>query len=150
MFDRRSFLKTFSSLAVVGASFPQIRSWATETENFSIPGKEGMIVRSARFVDLETPPEFFNTFITPVQHFFVRNHMHEPSALDAREWKLSIGGEVERPYTLSIAELSKLESHTVTNTLECAGNGRSFHDPTVPGVQWGRGAVGTARSSGDA
>ena len=148
MFDRRSFLKTLSSLAVVSASFPQFRSWAGETENISIPGKEGMIVRSARFVDLETPPEFFNTFITPVPHFFVRNHMHEPSALDPREWKLSIGGEVEKPYTLSLAELSKLESHSVTNTLECAGNGRSFHDPKVPGVQWGKGAVGTARFSG--
>jgi len=148
MFDRRTFLKTFSSLALMGASYPHVRSWTSENEAVSIPGKEGMIVRSARFVDLETPPEFFNSFITPVPHFFVRNHMHEPSALDPRQWKLSIGGEVEKPYTLSLAELSKLESHAVTNTLECAGNGRSFHSPKVPGVQWAKGAVGTARFYG--
>jgi DMSO/TMAO reductase YedYZ molybdopterin-dependent catalytic subunit len=148
MFDRRTFLKTFSSLALMGASFPRVLSWASENETISIPGKEGIIVRSARFLDLETPPEFFNSFVTPVSHFFVRNHMHEPSALDPGEWKLSIGGEVEKPYTLSLAELLKLESHEVTNTLECAGNGRSFHSPKVPGVQWAKGAVGTAHFSG--
>jgi DMSO/TMAO reductase YedYZ molybdopterin-dependent catalytic subunit len=36
----------------------------------------------------------------------------------------------------------------VTNTLECAGNGRSLQSPKVPGIQWGKGAVGNARFSG--
>ena len=107
-----------------------------------------MIVRSSRFVDLETPVEYFNTWLTPVQHFFVRNHMHEPSTLDPAEWKLNIGGEVEKPYTLSLAQLSKLETHSIVNTLECAGNGRAFQNPKVPGVQWAKGAVGNGRFSG--
>ena len=29
-----------------------------------------------------------------------------------------------------------------------AGNGRAFYDPPVAGIQWGRGAVGTARWKG--
>jgi len=107
-----------------------------------------MIVRSYRFVDLESPVEYFNTWLTSVPHFFVRNHMHEPSELNTTDWRLSIGGEVEKPLTLSLAELSKLETHSVVNTLECAGNGRSLHRPQVPGVQWGKGAVSTARFSG--
>ena len=107
-----------------------------------------MIVRSFRFVDLETPVEYFNTWLTPVPHFFVRNHMHEPSELSADNWRLTIGGEVEKPLTLTLAELSKLETHSVVNTLECAGNGRSLHRPQLPGIQWGKGAVGTARFSG--
>ena len=74
--------------------------------------------------------------------------MHEPSALGADGWSLTIGGEVEKPYSISLAELSKLEKHSVVNTLECAGNGRSLHDPKVPGVQWGKGAVGNARFTG--
>jgi DMSO/TMAO reductase YedYZ molybdopterin-dependent catalytic subunit len=74
--------------------------------------------------------------------------MFEPTTLDAAEWRLSINGEVEKPLTLSLADLSKLQPHSVTNTLECAGNGRGFHNPIVPGVQWQRGAVGTARFSG--
>jgi len=44
--------------------------------------------------------------------------------------------------------LVKMEPYTVTNTLECAGNGRAFHHPHVPGVQWQKGAVGTSRFSG--
>lgn len=106
------------------------------------------MVRSYRFLDLETPVEYFNTWLTPAEHFFVRNHMHEPSTLDPAEWKLSISGEVDKPYTLTLAELSKLEKHSVVNTLECAGNGRAYQSPKVPGVQWQKGAVGTARFSG--
>ena len=74
--------------------------------------------------------------------------MFEPSSLDAGEWRLSVGGEVEKPMSLSLAELSKIESHSVTNTLECAGNGRAFHKPQLPGVQWEKGAVGNARFTG--
>jgi DMSO/TMAO reductase YedYZ molybdopterin-dependent catalytic subunit len=64
------------------------------------------------------------------------------------EWRLNIGGEVDKPVSLSLADLGKLEAHSVTNTLECAGNGRAFHKPQVPGVQWEKGAVGNARFSG--
>ncbi len=107
-----------------------------------------MIVRSLRFYDLETPVEYFNTWLTPVPHFFVRNHMHEPSELSAEDWRLSVGGEVEKPLTLSLNDLTRIESRSVVNTLECAGNGRSLHRPQVPGVQWGKGAVSTAKFSG--
>ncbi len=113
-----------------------------------VPGEDGMILRSFRFVDLESPVEYFNSWLTPAPHFFVRNHMHEPSELDADDWRLTIEGEVEKPFTLKLAELSKLETHAVVNTLECAGNGRSLQRPQVPGIQWGKGAVGTARFSG--
>jgi len=123
-------------------------SWAADEQRLAIPGKDDLIVRSYRFLDLETPVEYFNTWLTSAEHFFVRNHMHEPSALDPADWELSIGGEVEKPYKLRLAELSKLEKHTVVNTLECAGNGRAYHDPKVPGVQWQKGAVGTGRFTG--
>jgi len=124
-------------------------TWALPQEPaVEFHGEDGMILRSLRFVDLESPVEYFNTWLTPVPHFFVRNHMHEPSELDPADWRLSLAGEVEKPFTLSLAELSKLEAHSVVNTLECAGNGRSLHRPQVPGVQWGKGAVGTARFSG--
>jgi DMSO/TMAO reductase YedYZ molybdopterin-dependent catalytic subunit len=119
-----------------------------QADNVDLPGEDGLIVRSLRFFDLETPVEYLNTWLTPVPHFFVRNHMHEPSELDPQDWRLTIGGEVGKPVTLSLAELSKFESHSVVNTLECAGNGRSLHRPQVPGIQWGKGAVSTARFSG--
>jgi DMSO/TMAO reductase YedYZ molybdopterin-dependent catalytic subunit len=74
--------------------------------------------------------------------------MAEPSALDRETWRLSIGGEVEKPLTLSLRDLAQFKVHSVTNTLECAGNGRGFYQPHVPGVQWQKGGVGTARFSG--
>ena len=37
---------------------------------------------------------------------------------------------------------------TITATLECAGNGRAFFEPAVAGIQWEKGAVGTARFTG--
>lgn len=147
MISRREFvLGASAAIGVAGAVRPLL-GWGAD-ESVAIPGKDGMIVRSFRFFDLEMPVEYANTFITPVEHFFVRNHMHEPSTLDAGEWRLSIGGEVEKPLTLTLTELTKMEQRTVTNTLECAGNGRAFAVPHVPGVQWQKGAVGTARFSG--
>jgi sulfite oxidase len=150
MNSRRNFLKQMSGAALAVNTAPSLLAWANAAQagSVAVPGEDGMIVRSFRFVDLETPVEYFNTWLTPVPHFFVRNHMHEPSQLSAEDWRLTVGGEVEKPFTLTLAELSKLETHSVVNTLECAGNGRSLQRPQVPGVQWGKGAVSTARFSG--
>jgi DMSO/TMAO reductase YedYZ molybdopterin-dependent catalytic subunit len=151
MTSRRDFLKQMSGAALAATVVPSPLGWAAPQaggQTIDMPGEDGMIVRSFRFVDLETPVEYFNTWLTPVPHFFVRNHMHEPAELNAEDWRLAVGGEVEKPVTLNLTELSKSEMHAVVNTLECAGNGRSLHRPQVPGVQWGKGAVSTARFSG--
>ena len=149
MNSRRDFLRYASAAALATGATPSLLTWAfPQEQSVDVPGEDGMLLRSFRFVDIETPVEYFNTWLTPVPHFFVRNHMYEPVQLDANEWRLSIGGEVEKPITLSLADLSKLETHSVVNTLECAGNGRSLHRPQVPGIQWGKGAVSTARFSG--
>jgi DMSO/TMAO reductase YedYZ molybdopterin-dependent catalytic subunit len=144
--SRRDFLKASGAIASATAFSPWL-AWAAD-DGLAVPGKDRMIVRSYRFLDLEMPPEYAQSWITPVPHFFVRNHMHEPNTLDAADWRLTIAGEVEKPLTLSLPDLAKIESRTVTNTLECAGNGRGFYQPRVPGVQWQRGAVGTARFAG--
>ncbi|HKV76890.1 MAG TPA: sulfite oxidase [Candidatus Sulfotelmatobacter sp.] len=149
MTSRRKFLQQISSATVAFTAASAFPLWATSGQS-SIPlaGEDEMIVRSARFFDLETPVEFLNTWLTPVPHFFVRNHMHEPSELSAENWRLTLGGEVDKPLTFTLADLEKLQTHSVVNTLECAGNGRSLHRPQVPGVQWGKGAVSTARFTG--
>src|ERR1700730_13201323 len=149
MNSRRNFLQQISAAALAAGAKPKLLSWALPQQpTIDFPGEDGMLLRSYRFVDLESPVEYFNTWLTPVPHFFVRNHMHEPSELDPADWRLAVGGEVEKPFTLTLPDLSKLETHSGVNTRECAGNGRSLHRPQVPGVQWGKGAVGTARFSG--
>jgi len=144
---RREFLDTAWKAALLTAG---ARASQASDSPISLPGKDGLIVRSYRFLDLETPVEFLTDWITPVNHFFVRNHMLAPSQVDASAWRLTIAGEVERPLTLSLSDLANAPLHQITNTLECAGNGRSQHNPKVPGVQWGKGAVGNAHFSGPA
>lgn len=145
--SRRDFLSTTflsgAALALGRLASPQ------ETEAVSlVPGKEKLIIRSLRFYDLETPVSLLNSWITPVDLFYVRNHMSEPTTFDLDSYRLTVVGEVENPLSLRLADLKKLSSVTVANTLECAGNGRAFYQPHVPGVQWQRGAVGTARYTG--
>ena len=151
MNSRRSFLRQVSGAILGAAALPQFLSAApgsAQSGSVELSGEDGLIVRSFRFLDLETPVEYLNTWLTPVPHFFVRNHMHEPSELRAENWNLTIAGEVDNPLTLNLADLSRFDSHSVVNTLECAGNGRGLHRPQVPGIQWGKGAVGTAKFSG--
>ena len=150
MISRRTFLQS-ASIAVGGAAaWHPLASFAAASADqpIAIPGEDGMIVRSSRFMDIEMPPEYAASWITPVEHFFVRNHMHEPSTLEADDWTLTVGGEVDRPVSLKLADLQALDQHAVVNTLECAGNGRGFQKPQVPGIQWQKGAVGNASFSG--
>lgn len=112
-----------------------------------VPGKEKLIVRSLRPEDLETPVGLLNTWLTPNELFYVRHHSYAARVAE-KDWTLKVTGLVERPLTLTLAELKKLPRATVTVTLECAGNGRAFYDPPVAGIQWEKGAVGTARFAG--
>lgn len=95
---------------------------------------------------LETPLEYFDRLITPTDAFFVRSHFGPPR-LDPRR-PLKIGGLVEKPYELTAAQLERLPQVTLTAVLQCAGNGRAFISPTVPGAQWRHGAMGQATWTG--
>jgi DMSO/TMAO reductase YedYZ molybdopterin-dependent catalytic subunit len=110
-------------------------------------GKDKLIIRSMRPPDFETPVGLLDSFITPNDLFYVRSHLPIPQ-VDASTFTLKIGGEANSAISLSLDELKKMPSVTVTTTLECAGNGRSFFEPPVAGVQWEKGAVGTARFTG--
>jgi len=108
---------------------------------------DGKIVRSEDPLNLEMPFSSLDQLITPTESFYVRTHFPIP-AIDKDEWWLHMEGEVEKPFEINYEELLKLKSATVSVTLECAGNNRSFLEPKVKGVQWGLGAVGTAEWTG--
>ncbi len=97
--------------------------------------------------DLEMPVEAFIDEITPVEHFFVRCHTLVPQ-IKLPEWKLEVAGLVDHPLTLTLADLKKLPRVELVSVLECAGNGRSFYQPTVAGAQWRFGSIGNARWTG--
>jgi DMSO/TMAO reductase YedYZ molybdopterin-dependent catalytic subunit len=106
-----------------------------------------MITLSPSPTDLETPVERFISEITPVENFFVRCHTLTPK-VDAATWQLEIGGLVNTPLKLTLADLKKLPKVELVSVLECAGNGRSFYKPGMPGAQWKFGSVGNARWTG--
>src|SRR5258708_24129402 len=99
-----------------------------------------MIVRSARQADIEMRLQGFNDAITPIERFFVRCHTYTPR-VDLKTWTLKLEGVVNRPVTLTMADLKKLPRVELVSVLECAGHGRSFYQPRVPGTQWPYGSV---------
>ena len=106
-----------------------------------------MIVRSAKPSDLEMPLDGFGEWITPIERFFVRCHTYTPN-VSLIDWSLKIDGKVDRPLTLRMDDLKKLPRVELVSVLECAGNGRSFYEPSVAGTQWASGAVGNGRWAG--
>jgi sulfite oxidase len=106
-----------------------------------------MIVRSPKPADLEMPLDGFTEWITPLDRFFVRCHTYTPQ-VNLSEWSLKIDGVVENPMTLTMDDLKKLPRMELVGVLECAGNGRRFYEPHLPGAQWAFGSVGNGRWAG--
>src|SRR5260221_7180289 len=68
--------------------------------------------------------------------------------VDLAAWRLNGECEIATPVDVSMEDLKKLPGVEVVSVLECAGNGRSYYEPTVAGMQWTRGGVGNARWRG--
>lgn len=147
MSSRRDFLRLLAA-SVAASPLANRQLLAQAPRPAQLYGKDKLIIRSVRPPDFETPVSLLNTFITPNDAFYVRSHLPVPAQTDAATWALKIGGEVNSPGSLSVDEIKKLPAVTVTVTLECAGNGRGFFQPSVAGIQWEKGAVSTARFTG--
>jgi DMSO/TMAO reductase YedYZ molybdopterin-dependent catalytic subunit len=141
---RRTFLETLGRLAPGVAATTLLPPAALAQQAVS---KARLIVRSARPEDLETPVHLLTSWITPNDLFYVRSHFYTPS-IEPGSWTLRVDGDVGTPLELTLGDLRRLPSTTLVVTLECAGNGRAFFDPPVAGVQWEKGAVGTAAWTG--
>lgn len=96
--------------------------------------------------DLATPLAYFDRLITPTPVFFVRSHFGPP-ALDPLR-KLRVYGMTKRALFLNPERLRDYKEVTLTAVLQCAGNGRSLHNPRVPGLQWVHGAMSQAKWTG--
>ena len=112
----------------------------------ALPGKKPLIKLSYRPPNYETPVSYFKTAITPNDAFFVRYHLAVIPEIDAKEWRLKVGGEAAAsPFELTLAELQTgFEQVEVTAVCQCSGNRRGLSQPHVPGVEWGLGAMGNA------
>jgi DMSO/TMAO reductase YedYZ molybdopterin-dependent catalytic subunit len=114
------------------------------------PQKVPLILLTDRPVQLETPRHYFRTTFTPNEAFYVRWHLEGiPNAVDLKNWKLQVEGNVNRPTALSLSDLmQKFKPASLAAVNQCSGNSRSRLQPRVPGGQWGNGAMGNAMWTG--
>ena len=157
--SRRRFLTHTGGVSagmILGLSVPFARNLpagfipaVSAEEMAAIQGKAGLTLLNDRPLNAETPPHLLDDEITPVNRHFIRNNGHPPANMDAAAWRLTIDGLVDRPLSLSIADLQR-EFEVITRRLllECAGNGRAFFDPPARGNQWTYGAVACSEWTG--
>jgi DMSO/TMAO reductase YedYZ molybdopterin-dependent catalytic subunit len=167
MITRRRLLKAASAgaaLAVPGVRFPQLleaeaagldlpRALPEGTRAEAIldapPGKKSLIKLTYRPPNYETPMEYFRSVITPNDAFYVRYHLSDIPQVDAKTWRLSVGGEgANAQAELTFDDLQKMPAFEIAAVNQCSGNRRGLFKPHVVGVQWGYGGMGCARWRG--
>lgn len=114
------------------------------------PGKRPMIGLTQRPPQLETPFAVFDeNVLTPNDAFFVRYHLADiPLDIDTDKFTIQVSGEVNKPLTLKLDDLTKMPATEIVAVNQCSGNSRGFVEPRVPGGQSGNGAMGNARWRG--
>ncbi len=144
--ERRKFLQAVAATAPL-ACLGQGYSRGDEKRPAPRGRPPDLIVREQTPTNLEMPFETLDSFITPNDRFYVRNHFAAPE-LKVASWRLRVEGAVERPLTLTYADLTSMPARSRVALLECAGNGRAFLQPPAKGVQWQLGAVANAEWTG--
>ena len=149
---RRRFMKVMAA-GSAAAFLPGCNPTDTPTPATEAEEAPAFFKDTAPFIphgntNLEARQENFRGFLTPAEHFFVRNNASS-IAVDAAGYTLQVEGDaVESPLTLSLDDLLQMPSRTVFSYIECGGNQRAFFGTLLGqparGTQWGRGAVGMA------
>ncbi|XP_035242614.1 sulfite oxidase, mitochondrial [Anguilla anguilla] len=115
------------------------------------PRHPALRVNSQKPFNAEPPSEILSeNFITPTAFFFKRNHLPVPE-VDPATYRLEVEGLPNGPLSLSLDELkTRFPKHTVTATLQCAGNRRSEMNRVkqVKGLNWGIAAISNATWAG--
>ena len=110
---------------------------------------EGITLTELRLAARNTglPLEALRHDITPPGLHYLLIHYDIP-AVDQESFRLEVGGAVERPLSLSLADLKARERIALPITFECAGNGRALLRPRPLSQPWLTEAVGTAEWAG--
>jgi sulfite oxidase len=113
--------------------------------------RDDLVVHTEEPFNAETGLASLGDPVTDTDAFYVRGHGPVPE-IDARAWRLLVGGLVQRELSLSLETLREaFRERSVTATLQCAGNRRAglIAIRDIPGeAPWGPGATGTATWTG--
>src|SRR5215208_8506536 len=93
------------------------------------------------------PLEALRHPVTPAGLHYLLIHYDIPD-VDPATFRLEVGGAVERPLSLLLADLRARERVAEPITFECAGNGRALLEPRPISQPWLTEAVGTAEWAG--
>ena len=162
--SRRQF-NTLAGAAGVSLAMPRLALGQGAPDSATIiHGKaSGMIIHNAKLAVMETPLSELRKYAhTPKNILFNRFHFpHEgdaawyvttspPSAEMVKNWTIRVDGLVERPRTVTIAELQARPQEKRVSVLQCAGNGRAFYaaKQKVAGGQWHNGGMGNVEWEG--
>ncbi|WP_433623817.1 sulfite oxidase [Halomicrococcus sp. NG-SE-24] len=150
--SRRKYMMAAGSLAGVGVLAGNAAGQTT-TQTTQGDGQQGEVSLEEQYPGLRIlspEPEnaeaasksTYRSFVTPRTEHYIRNHYPTPD-IDASEWTVSLTGMVDEEVELSMDEIrNDYSTETVTHTMQCSGNGRSYFEPQVGGNQWTFGAVG--------
>ena len=159
--SRRSFGKLVGVAGVALGTAPGLARSAMAAAPDSaeiIAGKaSGLIIHNAELGVMETPLAMLRKYAhTPKEILF--NRFHYPHKGDAawyattspppaemvKNWTIRVDGLVQRPRTLTIADLAARPQESRVSVLQCAGNGRAYYaaKQKVAGGQWHNGGMG--------
>jgi len=118
----------------------------------AFPQKGQMILQRTRPPLLETPFEVFDQGVfTPNDRFFVRWHWAViPESVDAAAFRLTVRGHVDRPLSLTLAEVLAMPRVELAAVNQCSGNSRGLFEPRISGAQWANGSMGQRQVGGRA
>src|SRR5262245_38042302 len=160
--SRRAVLRTIGAAAIGQGLLRQENASAAEA-----PGKLGTPLgpygerspyeKSVRFTRQSRTPETGSSFtpladslgtLTPSSLHYERHHSGIPT-IDPAMHRLAIHGLVDRPLSLSVADIRRLPSITRIMVLECGGNsGSEWAATTGPDVQRSFGLVSCSEWTG--
>ncbi|MFC4594875.1 molybdopterin-dependent oxidoreductase [Sphingobium tyrosinilyticum] len=151
--NRRQFVSAAAGMLITAPGLARASTVRLPFDNgerplVQLPPKRPLIGLTMRPPQLETPFEIFNQgLLTPNDAFFVRYHLSGlPTTIDPAQFRLTIGGHVGKPLSLSLAALKRdFPRQEIVAVNQCSGNSRGFSDPRVGGGQLGNGAMGNAR-----
>jgi DMSO/TMAO reductase YedYZ molybdopterin-dependent catalytic subunit len=156
--NRREMGWAVASLGLGGVALPALAGEGTAVLPFEngerplvrYPQKRALLRLTTRPPQLETPFSVFDEGpLTPADAFYVRYHLADtPPDVDPATFRLEVKGHVERPISLSLAQLQSLPPQEIIAVNQCSGNSRGFFDPRVAGGQAGNGMMGNARWTG--
>ncbi|MGH1480214.1 MAG: sulfite oxidase [Geminicoccales bacterium] len=102
---------------------------------------------SLAFRNRGMPLEALQYPVTPTGLHYLLIHFDIP-VIDQTDWRLEIGGLVERPISIDLETIKAMPKVTRKVTMECAGNGRARMSPRPVSQPWLNGAIGTAEWTG--